>query len=267
MNNITKIKPIKVMIADDSSTVRKFVEMALTETGVQCEFALVSDGREAIERLESESFDIAFLDIHMPHISGVEVMGALHLKKSDTFAISMSNSLTDHSESLLKAFGAYDFLTKPFSKLDVGLVLNTFTTIKKPFDILVVDDSATVRKIVLKVLSRSIFNLNVVEAEDGHGALDAVRRQTFRIVFADFNMPGMTGMELAEQLAVEANKSDVILMSTEYSDALDQAAQKVGACAFLRKPFYPEDVDSVLHHLFGLRHPHFSKHVRFFAMT
>jgi CheY-like chemotaxis protein len=77
----------------------------------------------------------------------------------------------------------------------------------------------------------------------------------------------MTGIELADRLAELARGSDVILMSTEYNDTLDQSAQKVNARAFLRKPFYPDDVDSILHHLFSLRHSHFSKQVRIFAMS
>ncbi|MBH0236987.1 response regulator [Methylobrevis albus] len=261
--------PVKIMIADDSATVRKFIEIALQEAGDGRTLSVtsVSDGREAVRGLASEAYDLAFLDINMPQIDGIAVMGALHLQKAETFAISMSNALSDHSETLLKSFGAYDFLTKPFTKADVRRILTTFDAIRAPCPILVVDDSATVRRIVTKVLGRSIFNLDIVEAESGAAALDRIRKQGFRIIFADFNMPGMTGVELAERLATDAASADVILMSTEYTDALDRAAERVGARAFMRKPFYPEDVDSILHHLFGLRHPRFSKQVRFFATT
>ncbi|ODN69522.1 response regulator [Methylobrevis pamukkalensis] len=259
--------PLKVMVADDSATVRKFTELALRECDSMAEITLVADGREAVHRLTQDTFDIAFLDINMPHITGVEVMGALHLQKSSTFAISMSNSLSDHSESLLKSFGAYDFLTKPFGKGDVRQILNTYGAIRKPLDILIVDDSGTVRRIVSKVLARSIFNLRLVEAEDGAAALRQIKDRRFGIIFADFNMPGMTGIELAGRIAAEIADVDVILMSTEFTDTLEQAAQRVGARAFLRKPFFPEDVDSILHHLFRLRHPRFSKQVRIFATT
>lgn len=261
--------PVKIMIADDSATVRKFIEIALQEAadGRTLAVTSVSDGREAVQGLAAEAFDIAFLDINMPQINGIAVMGALHLQKAATFAISMSNALSDHSETLLKSFGAYDFLTKPFAKSDVRRILTTYDAIRAPCQILVVDDSGTVRRIVTKVLGRSIFNLEIVEAESGVAALEQIGKRRFRIIFADFNMPGMTGIELAERLAVEAAGSDVVLMSTEYTDTLDRAAERVGARAFMRKPFYPEDVDSILHHLFGLRHPRFSKQVRFFATT
>jgi Response regulator containing CheY-like receiver, AAA-type ATPase, and DNA-binding domains len=259
--------PVKVMVADDSATVRKFIEIAIQDSGTDAEIVLVADGKEAVRKLTQEAYDVAFLDINMPHLSGVEVMGALHLQKSDTFAISMSNALTGHSEALLKSFGAYDFLTKPFSRADVAQVLKTFRTIRRRHDVLIVDDSATVRKIVTKVLTRSMFNLDLVEAEDGASALERMGERSFAIIFADFNMPGMTGIELAGKIAERATGADVILMSTDFTDTLEKAAERVGARAFLRKPFFPEDVDTILHHHFNLKHPHFSKQVRIFATT
>ena len=258
---------VRILIADDSSIVRKFVERALNATGREVELTMTADGKEAVQLLQRETFDIAFLDINMPQLSGVEVMAAIHVMGSKTFAISMSDGLNAESEKKLRAFGAYDFLAKPFSAAQVAGILDTYEMINTRFDVLVVDDSTTVRRIVRKVLDRSIFDLEIVEAADGKSALEQVRDRSFRVIFSDFNMPGMSGIELAEKLASQARGSDVILMSTEYNDTLDQAAQKVRARAFLRKPFYPEDVDSILHHLFGLRHSHFSKHVRVFAMS
>lgn len=259
--------PIRILVADDSTIVRKFLERAITATGRNVELILSADGKDAVRLLSQRFFDIAFLDINMPQLGGVEVMAAIHVMGAKTFAISMSDGLKEDAEKKLKAFGAYDFLAKPFSAAQVAGILDTFEMINTPFEVLVVDDSATVRRIVRKVLDRSIFDLSVVEAEDGKSALEHVRERSFRVIFSDFNMPNMSGVELAERLARSARGSDVILMSTEYNETLDSAAQKVRARAFLRKPFYPEDVDSILHHLFGLRHSHFSKQVRMFAMS
>lgn len=260
-------KTIKVIIADDSGTVRKFIEKALLATGRTFEITMAADGKDAVEKLSRQAFDIAFLDINMPQLNGVEVMAAIHVMGSKTFAVSMSDGLAEDAEKKLKSFGAYDFLTKPFSASQVRHVIEVYEAINMPFDVLIVDDSTTVRRIVRKVLERSIFKLNIVEAEDGHTAIKRVSEKAYRVIFTDFNMPNMTGLELAERLAGLTRASDVILMSTEYNTTLDQAAERVRARAFLRKPFYPDDVDSILHHLFGLRHSHFSKQVRMFAMT
>lgn len=258
---------IRILIAEDSTTVRLFVERALATTGRPIDVVAVTDGEEAVKLLMRSRFDIAFLDINMPQFSGVHVLAAIRDQNHDTFCVSMSDRLDEATEQKLKAFGAYDFLKKPFTQTRIQQIVEMWELIRTRFDVLVVDDSATVRRIVAKVISRSIFDLAITEAGDGEAAIRAIEEKPFRLIFSDFNMPGMNGVELAGHIGRIARASDVILMSTEYSTAIDEAARKVGACAFLRKPFYPEDVDSILHHVFGLPHPLFSKQVRLFAMT
>ena len=267
MSDAQHLTPIRTIIADDSSTICKFVQKALIGSGREFDFTLVHNGHDAVLELGKQSFDLAFLDINMPQLNGIEVMAAIHVMGAKTFAISMSNELTGASEEKLKSFGAYDFLNKPFSNSQVHQIVRTYEALKDSYDILIVDDSATVRRIVEKVLQKSIFNLHIDQAADGPSAIEAVKAKGYRIIFTDFNMPGMTGIELAERLEAYRRGADVIVMSTEMSETLDQAAQRVGARAFLRKPFYPADVDSILHHLFHLRHSRFSKQVRMFAMT
>jgi CheY-like chemotaxis protein len=256
---------IRVLVADDSGTVRTFLQRALETCADDIDIISVTNGRDALDELRTTPFDIAFLDIHMPELTGVEVAGAAHAMHMKTLAVSMSNELTEENEKLLKSFGAYDFLPKPFTANEVWRIVETYRVIRSPMNLLIVDDSATVRGILKKVVGRSIFNLNIAEAADGLAALAATRQTEFQVVFTDFNMPKMNGVQLVGALRRFSQASDVILMSSEFSPELADAAQKVGARAYLHKPFYPEDVDTILHHLFGLRGSRFSKQVKLFA--
>lgn len=267
MTDIEDGQIIRTIIADDSSTVCKFVERALLQTGRKFDISMVHDGQQAVQLLGKEAFDLAFLDINMPQLNGVEVMAAIHVMGGKTFAISMSNELNATAEEKLKSFGAYDFLEKPFSNKQVHQLVRTFDAIRTRHKALIVDDSATVRRIVEKVLMKSIFDLEIDQAEDGPSALKKVKDCEYRIIFSDFNMPEMNGIELAQKLAAYKKGAETVLMSTEMNEALNQAAEQVGATAFLRKPFYPQDVDTILHHVFGLKHSRFSKQVRVFATT
>lgn len=256
---------INILVADDSGSVRLFIDRALKSSGRNANVVKAAHGLDAMEELSRRAYDIAFLDIQMPDLTGVEVMEKVSETKAKTFCISMSNALQPEHEAQLRQFGAYDFLPKPFSEARLHQVLRTWDTFKAVHDVLVVDDSATVRRIVVKVLRRSIFSLDITEAGDGKSALAALSEKSFRIIFSDFNMPGMTGIELANEIVKRKDNTDVVLMSTEYTSDLDYAAHRVGARAFLRKPFYPEDVDGIIHHVFALPHPRFSKQVRMFA--
>ena len=63
------------LIADDSSTVRKFVGFALKSMGI--EVVTASDGMDALEKLTSEKFDIVITDLNMPYVDGYELISSI----------------------------------------------------------------------------------------------------------------------------------------------------------------------------------------------
>lgn len=259
------LRVISVLIIDDSPTVRSFISAALQATGFKFVIEIAHDGGEAISFMQENVYDIIFIDLNMPVASGVEVLAAAKARGENTFAVAMSNRLNVQNEALLKSFGAYDFLKKPFGEGNVRKLIETYFVIKLPHEMLLVDDSATVRGIVRKILAKSIFNLSITEAGSAAEAFAEATARNFRIVFSDLNMPGINGIELTEILTTRDLASSVILMSTEISPELDDAAREAGAMAYLKKPFSHEDVDAILHHAFGLPHAKFSKSVKLFT--
>jgi CheY-like chemotaxis protein len=117
---------------------------------------------------------------------------------------------------------------------------------------MVVDDSKTMRAIVRKVLNATRFNVDIVEAEEGNAALELLNRGGIDIVFLDYNMPGRDGLETLADIRRLAPQTGVFVMSSTRDDTLAQRVRAAGADGFLKKPFYPVDVDAVLHTLYGL---------------
>jgi DNA-binding response OmpR family regulator len=118
--------------------------------------------------------------------------------------------------------------------------------------VLVVDDSSTMRGIVRKVLAASRFPLDVAETADGLEALKLVRDSNFDLMFLDYNMPDFSGFETLSELRRERRRVDVVIMTAAKEEALEDRAREAGA-AFLKKPFYPSDIDAVLCAFYGLR--------------
>ena len=115
---------------------------------------------------------------------------------------------------------------------------------------LVVDDSSTMRRIVVNSLQRIGF-ADCVEASDGQEAL-ALFDQSVKFVITDWNMPNMTGTELAQALrAREDGKHVPILMVTARSVREDIiTAMEAGVNNYIVKPFTPqilkEKIDALL---------------------
>jgi len=107
--------------------------------------------------------------------------------------------------------------------------------------ILVVDDFATMRKVVRNLLKQGGYE-NIVEAEDGVTALKVLKSQKIDFVISDWNMPNMTGLELLKAVrADEELKATPFLMVT--AEALQDnviAAVKAGVSNYIVKPFTAE---------------------------
>jgi CheY-like chemotaxis protein len=117
--------------------------------------------------------------------------------------------------------------------------------------VLVVDDSPTMRSIVRRVLAATRFPLDVTEAGDGGQALALARAAEFDFVFFDHNLPGLSGLEAIAELRRAKRYPGFVLMTSADDAALAEKAHTQGI-AFLKKPFYPADLEWVLCRFCGL---------------
>jgi len=110
--------------------------------------------------------------------------------------------------------------------------------------VLVVDDEATIREVVRRYLEREGYQ--VVEAEDGHAALDALLIHTPDLVVLDLMLPGVDGLTITRHLRTTArNKSLPIIMLTAKGEASDRIrGLDLGADDYIAKPFSPREVVS-----------------------
>lgn len=105
--------------------------------------------------------------------------------------------------------------------------------------VLVVDDSGTMRKIILRSLN-ALGVTDVVEAGDGSDGLDLFKQQQFDIVLTDWNMPRMTGLELLKAIRGSGSTVPVILITTEAEKGRVLEAVQAGVSDYLVKPFETE---------------------------
>jgi two-component system chemotaxis response regulator CheY len=106
---------------------------------------------------------------------------------------------------------------------------------------LVVDDSMTIRRIVIKALALVGIH-DTVEAADGAEALGAITAQDFDLVLLDWNMPKLTGIETLRAIRQAGKTTPVIMVTTEAEKGRVIEAIKSGANDYLIKPFAPDQL-------------------------
>jgi two-component system, chemotaxis family, chemotaxis protein CheY len=112
-------------------------------------------------------------------------------------------------------------------------------------NVLVVDDSAAIRKILLRVLSQSDLPIDAVsEANDGLEALKVLETTPVNLVLSDINMPNMDGLDFLTKVRANARWKDLIILmvTTEGSQAKVLEAVRLGANGYVRKPFTSDQI-------------------------
>ena len=107
---------LKVMVIDDSSTIRRSAEIFLSQVG--CQVLLAEDGFDALAKINDHNPDIIFCDILMPRLDGYQTCALI--KKSPRFSsipvimLSSKDGLFDRARG--RMVGSDEYLTKPFTK-------------------------------------------------------------------------------------------------------------------------------------------------------
>ncbi len=109
--------------------------------------------------------------------------------------------------------------------------------------VLVVDDFATVRRILKNVL-KDIGFTNVMEADDGTTALEVLKKEKIDLIFADWNMPKMSGLELLKAIRGDAslrNTPFLMVTAEAQKDCVVEAIQ-AGVTNYVVKPFSADGI-------------------------
>jgi two-component system, chemotaxis family, chemotaxis protein CheY len=118
-----------------------------------------------------------------------------------------------------------------------------------PVDVLIVDDSAAIRKILQRVLVQAEVPLGqVVEAGDGVEALARLKETKVGLILSDINMPNMDGLQLLNAVKADENLKSVpfIMVTTEGGTSKVMEAVNLGAVGYVKKPFTAEQIKEKL---------------------
>jgi two-component system nitrogen regulation response regulator NtrX len=110
-----------VLVVDDEADIRSALRRILEYDGF--EVAEAHAGAEALERVESDAPEVVLLDIKMPHMDGLEVLGELHKRRPDLPVVMISGHGTVATAVQATRLGAFDFMEKPLESDRVLLVL------------------------------------------------------------------------------------------------------------------------------------------------
>lgn len=273
---VGSIQDKRILIVDDNPNNRMVLASMLRSWGCKCEEA--NDGETARHILQAasnrnEPFDIAILDMQMPHNDGAELGKSIrNTPELSTVHLVMMTSVGEMEDaSHFERLGFAAYLTKPvkYSQLYdcLLLVLNptvaersttdrtivTWRTVEEHHPrkarILVVEDNIVNQKVAKTMLERMGYVVEV--AANGVEAVEALVSHAFDLVFMDIQMPVMDGFEatrtIRERLAPVKNPDIPIIAVTAHAiSGYREKCLQMGMNDYISKPFQRDDISSKL---------------------
>ena len=116
MADLSRLRDVKVMVIDDSNTIRRSAEIFLTQAG--CQVVLAEDGFDALAKIADHQPKVIFCDIMMPRLDGYQTCSLIkkntRFKSTPVIMLSSKDGLFDRARG--RMVGSDQYLTKPFTK-------------------------------------------------------------------------------------------------------------------------------------------------------
>lgn len=129
--SLDALSAVKVMVIDDSNTIRRSAEIFLKNSG--CKVILAEDGFDALAKIANEHPDIIFVDIMMPRLDGYQTCSLIkrnaRYKTTPVIMLSSKDGLFDRARG--RMVGSDQYLTKPFTQETLVDAVQTYASLGK----------------------------------------------------------------------------------------------------------------------------------------
>jgi two-component system, NtrC family, response regulator HydG len=219
----------RVLIVDDDRDMADSLAFIIRRRGH--EVTVAYDGESAVELFDAHDFDLAFLDVLLPGMNGVESFLAIRRNHPEAKIYMMTGYAPEELVRVALDGGALGALRKPVFPEDILSKLGG----AERRSVLIADDDHDFAQALSSLLGRAGWKCSVVN--NGQETLDAFTKQKFDALVVDFHMPILTGLEVVLDLKRQGIKVPT-LMVTAYAEELDPIA-RAEVQGLLSKPIDP----------------------------
>jgi CheY-like chemotaxis protein len=251
-----ELGPLHALVADEAPEIRESLAAAIGSFDPLAEVVQAETGHAALEALSTGRIELAFINVQLPGLTGAEALAFARAQRVRPLSVLMSRTIVPRWAEVATELGAYEFLKKPLDTEHVLQLLRGHGRMRTPARVLLACASPTARQLTHRLLAGTSFTLEIDETDNGQHALKLMRLSPYDLAFIDVALNGIDGLEACCQARDIAPNAKLILMAGGDQTLLAQAVRHFGVHAVLTKPFFPRDVNPVLHGAFGLRRPY-----------
>jgi CheY-like chemotaxis protein/nitrogen-specific signal transduction histidine kinase len=256
---IPQLEGRQLLIVDDNSTNRRILELQLKHWAIKP--VMASSGKDALDILKTQRFDIMISDLGMPVMDGVQLAAVVKAEYPEMPIILLSSIGHDSKKKHPDLFAA--ILTKPVKQVQLhrtlqmvlqpqtvfeqksASVLNKDFSITYPLKIMVAEDNEINQLLILKILTR--LGYSPALATTGTEVVRMLTVQYYDVILMDVHLPEMNGLEATRYIREHHNKQPTIVAMTASAMVEDrEECYRAGMDNYLSKPIKLETFMTIL---------------------
>lgn len=253
-----------VVIVDDAQALRGVLRTTLVSDGYRV-LADLPSGSRLLETVERVKPHIVCLDFDLPGMDGVSLLREIHAAHPEVAVVMITGSTGKDTEKLAAEAGAAGFLRKPFSPDQIlaelrqvahaqMLLLETRKNAgeavaqERLIQAVIADDSHTMRQLLTAILNQAGVAV-LGEASNGEETLQLVKDIRPELVFLDYAMPVMNGLDALREIHRLYPEIKVMMVTAHADRDLVRQSGQAGARGYILKPYRPEKVIEAVNRL------------------
>lgn len=253
-----KQRNLGVVIVDDAQALRSALRAILSADGYRV-LADLPSGAKLLETIARAEPHIVCLDLHLPDIDGITLLKEIHSAHPHVAVVMISGSQDANVSRLAAEAGAAGFIRKPFSQdqilCEIAQVAHAQLLLiearksshlesqpqNRLIHAVIADDSATMRQLLTAILHQAGIVV-LGEATNGEEAIRLVNEMHPELVFLDYAMPVMNGLDALRQIHQQYPGIKVMMITASANREVVQQSALAGAKGYILKPYRPDKV-------------------------
>ena len=230
-----------ILIVDDNQDLADGLAMILEDENYQVSIAY--NGTDAINIFDASHFDVAFVDIKLPDINGMEVYQHINKENPKVRVVMMTGFRIEQVLAEVIEKGNVEILRKPFNMIRIEEILKE---VEHESIVLIADDDPDFSEGVSEYLSEQ--GIKTILAKNGQEAIEKMTSNNVDVLVLDLNMPIMCGLDVYLELKKKglAVKTIIVTGNDEKEKETVDLLRSVNTTGCLFKPFKPDSLLTVI---------------------
>ncbi len=228
-----------ILVVDNAKSLNKIISTELTKLDYICESAF--SFKDIKEKIKDTHFDYIVLNLYLQDSQEEELVKNVS-KLSSAKIIVLTAAIDSNLRDKIFKYGILDYLYKQNIEKTITDIDNLIKNVEinTTSNVLIIDDSKTVRLKIKSILS--LRNYNVLEAETGQAGLDIIENEKVDLLILDMELDDMHGLDVLSQIKSNPNyKFPIVVLSGTKDENVVRKALKGGVLDFIRKPVVVEE--------------------------